>query len=128
MAGLTTFGAMAAMLPCAASGSRWIAGVIEYAVHQRPRPGARLIPERSLTTPIHGGRNRRRAIEASTGIGRRDLEGLVSRGERERSAGIVREVGVETGTGIGRGETAEIKPGDVDPLIDAPLVGRGVEP
>ena len=31
----------------AASGSRWIAGCYRYAVHQRPRPGARLVPERS---------------------------------------------------------------------------------
>ena len=85
-----------------------------YAVHQRPRPGARLVPERSLTTPIHGGRDRRRAIKASTGFGRSDLECLVSRGKRERSAGIFREVGIETGASIGRGETAEIQTGDVD--------------
>ena len=98
-----------------------------YPAHQGSDPGARLLPERSLTPPVHRGLDRRCTIEACAGFGRGDLEGLVSRGEGERLAGILREVLFETGAGIRRGKTAEIQTGDLDPLIDATLVGRGVE-
>ena len=126
-AGLTTFGARPR---CYRARHRDRGGSPLLSVRRAPgpRPGARLVPERSLTTPIHGGRDRRRAIKASTGFGQSDLECLVSRGKRERSAGILREVGIETGASIGRGETAEIQTCDVDPLVDATLVGCGVEP